>query len=141
MARYMIDTNILYYMMDEKDCLTKDVSSVVFDIENILYASAESVKELIVAHRRKNLLAHKCKTPDDLVKAIKKDYRVTILPVDINVVHRMAKLQINEAEDHNDPSDHIIIAHAITLGMPLISSDRKFPFYRGQGLELISNFK
>ena len=141
MARYMIDTNILYYIIEEKDRLTKDVNALMFDVDNTLYASAESVKELIVAHRRKNLLAHRWKTADDLVNAIKKNYRVEILPIDINIVHRMAKLQINEAEDHNDPSDHIIIAHAITLGMPLISSDRKFPFYRGQGLELISNFK
>ncbi len=34
-------------------------------------------------------------------------------------------------------SDHIIISHAITERMTLISSDTKFPFYRNQGLELI----
>ena len=52
----------------------------------------------------------------------------------------MAKLEINEAADHKDPSDHLIIAHAITMGMPLISNDRKFPFYKSQGLELVTNF-
>jgi PIN domain nuclease of toxin-antitoxin system len=36
-----------------------------------------------------------------------------------------------------DPSDHIIIAHAITERLTLLSSDEKFPFYRNQGLELI----
>ena len=136
----MIDTNILYYMIDEKDRLTKDVSALVFDIENSLYVSAETVKELVVAHRHKHLLQHRWKTTDDLVKAVRKNYNLTILPVDINVVHRMACLQINEAEEHHDPSDHIIIAHAITMNMPLISSDRKFPFYREQGLDLVSNF-
>jgi PIN domain nuclease of toxin-antitoxin system len=35
------------------------------------------------------------------------------------------------------PSDHIIISHAITERLPLISSDLKFPFYRKQGLDLI----
>jgi hypothetical protein len=34
---------------------------------------------------------------------------------------------------------HLIIAHALCTGMPLISDDDKFPFYRGQGLELIEN--
>ena len=34
-------------------------------------------------------------------------------------------------------SDHIIISHAITERLPLISSDLKFPFYRKQGLDLI----
>ena len=31
----------------------------------------------------------------------------------------------------------IIIAHAITEHLTLLSSDQKFPFYRSQGLDLI----
>ena len=42
-------------------------------------------------------------------------------------------------DTHYDPSDHMIISHAITNRMPLISEDEKFPFYRNQGLELIEN--
>ena len=38
-----------------------------------------------------------------------------------------------------DPSDHIIISHAITERIPLISSDTRFPFYTKQGLDLIYN--
>lgn len=34
---------------------------------------------------------------------------------------------------------HIIISHALCNGIPLISDDDKFPFYRAQGLELIEN--
>ena len=40
---------------------------------------------------------------------------------------------------HYDPSDHLIISHALCNGIPLISDDDKFPFYRAQGLELIEN--
>lgn len=136
----MLDTNIYYCMIDERDRLTDDVRAIVDDYDNLLYISLETVKELVVAHRRKNLLAHKWKTAEELVEAIKTDYNVTILNVDINVIQKMAQLQINEAEQHYDPSDHIIIAHAMTVGMTLISSDRKFPFYRAQGLDLVSNF-
>ena len=50
-----------------------------------------------------------------------------------------AHMELNLAEDHRDPSDHVIIAHAINNHMPLISSDRKFKFYEQQGLELIYN--
>lgn len=136
----MLDTNIYYCMIDERDRLTDDVRAIVDDYDNLLYISLETVKELVVAHRRKNLLAHKWKTAEELVEAIKTDYNVTILNVDINVIQKMAQQQINEAEQHYDPSDHIIIAHAMTVGMTLISSDRKFPFYRAQGLDLVSNF-
>ena len=51
----------------------------------------------------------------------------------------MAKMKINEGQAHYDPSDHVIISQAITMKLPLISSDEKFPFYRRQGLELIEN--
>ena len=37
-----------------------------------------------------------------------------------------ANLRINMAQDHKDPSDHVIIAHAITEKMPLIYDDGKF---------------
>ena len=50
-------------------------------------------------------------------------------------------MQINEAQGHKDPSDHVIIAQAITENMPLISSDKRFEFYRTQGLDLIQNHK
>jgi PIN domain nuclease of toxin-antitoxin system len=50
-----------------------------------------------------------------------------------------ARLNINETQEHNDPSDHIIISHAITNRMALISADTRFPWYRNQGLELIEN--
>ena len=52
-----------------------------------------------------------------------------------------AKLRINESQDHNDPSDHVIISHAITNHIPLISADTRFPWYRSQGLDLIYNGK
>ena len=42
-------------------------------------------------------------------------------------------------EGHNDPFDHIIIAQAIAEQICLISADRRFPFYKLQGLDLMEN--
>lgn len=50
-----------------------------------------------------------------------------------------SKLQINEAQEHYDSSDHLIISHALTNRLTLISADGKFPYYRNQGLDLIEN--
>ena len=50
-------------------------------------------------------------------------------------------LVIDPDQLSRDPSDHVIIAHAITNRMPLVSSDRKFKFYEDQGLELVFNEK
>lgn len=110
MARYMLDTNILYFMIDEQeDRLSNDVYSIVFDYCNTLYISAETLKELVVAYRSKSLLANRWKTADDMVNAIMNDSNVEILPVDSNVIRRMAKLEINEAADHKDPSDLLLL--------------------------------
>lgn len=83
MARYMLDTNILYFMIDEQeDRLSNDVYSIVFDYCNTLYISSETLKELVVAYRGKSLLANRWKTADDMVNAIINDSNVEILPVD-----------------------------------------------------------
>ena len=70
------------------------------------------------------------KTAKEMVDAIREVFFIEILPV--GAEHQ---------EKHYDPSDHVIISHSITNGIPLISSDRKFQFYRKQGLELIYNVK
>ena len=140
MARYMLDTNIFAYLADEKDRLTRDVFAILDDVSNMLYMSSESVKELVVAFKNKGLLAKRWKTVREMIDAIDEEYGITVLPVDVPIVKRMAELESNTAESHNDPSDLIIIAHSMVMKMPLISSDRKFPFYRNQGLDLITNF-
>ena len=40
-----------------------------------------------------------------------------------------------------DTTDILIIAHAITERLTLISSDRKFKFYENQGLSFVYNKK
>ena len=140
MARFMLDTNIFAFLADERDRLTHDVSAILDDVSNMLYMSSESVKELVVAFKNKGLLAKRWKTVREMIDAIDEEYGITVLPVDVPIVKRMAELESNTAESHNDPSDLIIIAHSMTMKMPLISSDRKFPFYQKQGLDLITNF-
>jgi len=140
MARYLLDTNILVYIVNkEDDCLCKEVQAILKDYENEFLVSIETIRELIVAYRTKKLLVKLFRSSIEMVDSLQKDYGVRIVQTDMEVMRTMAKLTINEAEQHFDPSDHLIIAQAITMRLPLISSDRKFPFYRRQGLELIFN--
>lgn len=141
MNRYLLDTNIFVYAVEDRDNLSADVLANLEDYESVFYMSAESIKELIVAFRNKKLLNEKWATPLDMVRSITEDYYITILPVDNEVMKTYASLELNHSEDHKDPSDHIIISHAMTLRMPLISSDHKFLYYKRQGLDLIYNEK
>jgi len=139
--RYLIDTNIMVYAMMDRELLSRDVKAIMEEPDTVLYISAESVRELIIAYRNKGLMAKRWKTVYDMVASIEDEFYVTILPVTKEHMQTYARMEINEAQGHKDPSDHIIIAHAMTERMPLISSDRRFEFYRGQGLDLIFNRK
>ena len=54
------------------------------------------------------------------------------LPLRRDTAYIYASLTLNEAQDHRAPSDHVIIAHAITEHLTLLSSDQKFAFYCGR---------
>ena len=135
----MIDTNIFVFLVTDISQLDKDVESIIQDYSNTLHISAESVKELIVAYNNKGLLTKKWKTAEEMVTAIEDEYYIKILPVNKEHMKTYSKLSINSIDGHKDPSDHVIISHAITNKIPLISSDRRFPYYTDQGLDLIFN--
>ena len=137
--RILIDTQIFIFLVQDFSSLSREVVSLLSDYANTLHMSAESVKELIVAYNNKGLLTKKWKSAEEIVTAIEDEYYIKILPVSKEHMKTYSKLSINSIDDHKDPSDHVIISHAITNKIPLISSDRRFPYYTSQGLDLIFN--
>ena len=137
--RLLLDTCIIAFMALEPDRLSQDVLSLIEDYDNQLCVSMESVKELIVAYLRKGIGRKIWKKEEDIIQMIKDDLCIQILPIREEHIRTYARLTINEAQGHNDPSDHIIIAHAITEHIPLVSSDHKFDFYIKQGLDYNCN--
>ena len=128
-------------MTTDVDSLNRDVLSLLEEPDALLYMSAESVRELIVAYRNKGLCSKRWKSIEEMVVAIENDFYVKIIPLKKEHMKTYAKMEMNEAQGHKDSSDHVIIAHAITEHLPLISSDTRFEFYRNQGLDLIFNRK
>lgn len=126
-------------MATDNDQLTTDVYDLLNEPDAILCISAESVRELIVAYNNKGWGNKRWKTAEDMVNAIEKDYFVEILPIQKEVMWTYSRLRINTTMNHKDPSDHVIISHAMTLKMPLISSDTRFPYYKRQGLDFVFN--
>ena len=139
--RYLLDTNIFIYAAIDRESLSRDVKAILEDYDNSFYVSAETVRELVVAFNNGGLVSKYWKTAKEMVRAIRETFFIYILPIGEEHMSTYAQLELNLAEDHKDPSDHVIISHAITNGMPLISSDHKFKFYKKQGLELIFNEK
>ena len=137
--RYLLDTNIFVFLAADSHRLSKDVYAIIEDYSNLLYISAESVKELIVLVRNNKVRFKQWKTQVQMIEAIEHEFGIKILPIKKEHLLTYARLTINEPQEHRDPSDHIIISQAITESIPLISSDRKFHFYMEQGLDFIFN--
>ena len=117
--RLMLDTCAIIDLLTDMETLGKGAMALIDDPENVLFASAESMRELVVHFNNKRLLNRYFKTSTDVLKAVETELDIEFLPVRRNVGY------------------HIIISHAITERMPLLSSDTRFPFYREQGLDLI----
>lgn len=107
------------------------------DPDTMPYASFETARELVVHFNNKTLLSKHWQTAEQMLASIEQDYGIEFLPLRRDTAYTYAGLALNEAQDHHDPSDHIIIAHAITERLTLLSSDQKFTFYRSQGLDLL----
>ena len=137
--RYLIDTHIIIWAAKERWKLTPNVKAILEDYENDICVSSESLKELVLLWNKKLHFQKWWKSPLELVRAVEEESFFRILYLHKEHYETYAKLQINEAQEHYDPSDHLIISHALTNRIPLISADGKFPFYRNQGLELIEN--
>ena len=139
--RYLLDTHILFYFVADHSKLGRDVTAILEDADNLLCVSAETIREMIVAYKNKGFTTKRWKSCEELIDSIENVYGVSILPLDKHIMQTYSELTLNEAQGHKDPSDHVIISHAITLGLPLISNDSRFDLYRKQGLQLIFNKK
>ena len=135
--RLLLDTCAVIDLLTDPDNLGQGALDIVSEPTNMLCASFETMRELIVHFNNKNLLSKRWKTAQEMIEYVENDLEIDFLPIRPRVGYTYANLRLNEAEDHRDPSDHIIISHAITEHLTLLSSDLKFPFYRNQGLDLI----
>lgn len=137
--RYLIDTCIFIHMAIEPDRLNQNVASILEDYDNTICISVESERELIVSFNNGEIVSKQWDTAREMVDSIRNKYFIQVIPLTEECMKTYSELRLNVAQKHKDPSDHVIISQAITLHMPLISSDSKFDFYRTQGLDFIQN--
>ena len=139
--RYLIDTHIFIWYAKERANLSHDVLALFDDYANEFIVSSETLKELVQLWNKKPHIRKWWHSPLELVRSVEDEYHFHVDYLHKEHYETYAKLQINEIQEHNDPSDHLIISHAITNRLPLISADTRFPWHANQGLELIINEK
>ena len=137
MKRLMLDTCVVVDMLLDFDGLDRSVLALLEDLENALCASFETMRELVVLFNNKKIFSRHWNKAEEVIRTVEEDLEIEFLPLRRHVGYTYSRLQLNEEQDHRDPSDHIIVSHAITEHITLLSSDTRFWFYRNQGLELI----
>ena len=135
--RYYLDTNVLIFVLTRDfDSISRDVENILDDYANRFYVSSVTVRELIHAHKTGDIEHKDLKTAKSLFDAME-SLGIEIVPM--NKYHLLKYAELETAAGHKDPNDHIIISQAIADKIPIISSDRKFKEYVGQGIQLIFN--
>jgi PIN domain nuclease of toxin-antitoxin system len=133
--RYLIDTNVFINIVED-DYISHNVQEILEDYENTIYISSESIKEFVHLVQTGRIILKKNFRLLDVFDLIDK-FALNVKYVSKEHLQTLSRLEL--IENHNDPSDRLIISQAITEKMPLISSDTKFPKYRKHGLDLIYN--
>ncbi|MCL1933653.1 MAG: type II toxin-antitoxin system VapC family toxin [Candidatus Azobacteroides sp.] len=134
--RYLIDTNVFIRIIKDYD-ISDNIKDILEDYENMIYVSSESIKEFVHLVQNEKIRLSKGQILSDIFNLIEDKLDFEIKYVTKEHLLTLAKLEL--VENHNDPSDRLIISQAITERISLISSDAKFPKYRKQGLDLIIN--
>lgn len=117
--------------------VSTDTLTLIENYGNRLYLCAESIKEMASVFRKMPFLRKKWDSAEKMVASFCEKYEADVLYPQREHYARFFRLQWNGAELHHDLSDLIIIAHAVTEDLTLVSSDRRFHFYRAQGLDFI----
>lgn len=139
--RYLLDTCIMLFMVNKTGELGDNVEAIVTDFGNQLYMCSASIRELSAAWHKYDYMQRKWKSAELMIQELHNHYGVQILYPQREHYKKFLSLQWNLAENHCDTTDLLIIAHAITEGLTLISSDTKFDFYCNQGLDYLYNKK
>jgi|ERR1035437_435563 PIN domain nuclease of toxin-antitoxin system len=131
--KYLLDTQIVIWVL-EKPSMLKDEILNILNSTTALYISIESLREVVIKQKSNEIAI---KSTLNRFCELLKEYDVKIVNTEINHIKTLNELTAEKS--HKDPFDHLLISVAISGKFTFISADKKFPYYRNQGLELIGN--
>lgn len=138
--RYYLDTNILVFLITgQRDEIHPDVTEKIFDYDTQILTSSVCVQELVHLNQIGKFESYKRASvpPPSEVIGWLDEINIKVVPSDRRHLQCFSELPIQP--DHRDPNDRLIIAQAIADKIPLVSSDRKFEWYRKHGLDFLFN--
>jgi PIN domain nuclease of toxin-antitoxin system len=128
MKSYLLDTQIILWILTKNNRLNDTVSKLVEDIDNPVYFSQISLYEIAIKQKIGKL--------PEVTKNVMMIFRQLIADgydfVPISNQHIEAYQQVPLYDNHRDPFDRLLLATALQEKMTLVSADEKFKQYSPQ---------
>ena len=127
----LLDTQALLTLaLEGLDGAPGKVRRLLQKSETTCALSAVSITEIAI----KNSIG-KLEVSSEAVSDMIADLQIAVFPFSGRHAHSMFGLPLH----HREPFDRMIIAVALTDGLPLVGRDARFPLYSAQGLTVIWN--
>ena len=79
--RLLLDTCAVIDMLTDWDNMSSDVRDIIDNPENMLFASFETMRELVVHFNNKKLLSKHWKKAEEMLKAVEEEIGIEFLPL------------------------------------------------------------
>jgi len=122
-VRLLLDTQIFIWWDSESEKLPSGILQLCEDKANLLVLSVASVWEIQIKAQLGKLNLDR--PLQQIIRDQQDDNRLELLPVEAVHVFGLQTLPFH----HRDPFDRLLIAQAITEGMPVLSTDAMFRQY------------
>ena len=123
---YLVDTQIVIWFLLFDDNLPPPIYDLLIDTNNSILVSQVSLFEIAIKQTI-GKLPELDKTISELTTIITND-GFDILPLQNEHLAEYSTVPL--LPNHKDPFDRLIIATAISEGLPIISADEKFSLYQ-----------
>jgi PIN domain nuclease of toxin-antitoxin system len=137
-VRLLLDTHILLWALFEPEKIDKHVYDDIYDYNNYVYVSVETLREIVILQHL-GKLDYKMDMNSLFVDLEERSIRILDIKREhILTLEKLSHPVIN-GKSHEDPFDRMLIAQAIYEWLTLVSSDKKFPYYKDPHFELLQN--
>jgi PIN domain nuclease of toxin-antitoxin system len=124
-VKYLLDTHVIIWWLDDPDRLSKKARDVLVDARNVIFISAASIWEIGLKVRRGKLTV-----PDNYVDYLREDGFAFL---DITMEHSLSAPQL--PLHHEDPFDRLLVAQAHLEDSVFISRNEQIAKYDVVSLE------
>ena len=115
--RLLLDTCAVVWLFDEHERIPHGLADQLAETSNELLVSQASYIELAIKHSIGKL--HWPQPPSEILTELVSKYQIEELQLDVEVIFKVENLPLH----HRDPFDRLLVAHAVVMGLTVVSPD------------------